>query len=469
MATSVSSLSSNFFPSAQNGFTTTTSGSVSSGAATVGLASVAGYSNGQIAVFVIDPTDATKKQTFTGVIDTSGVQVTSVVWTAGTNQSHALGATVVDYETATHWSMVAKGVLIAHEQTGIHKAGLVLPTPKITTSINDSGGNEVIVTPATASAVNEITVTNAATGVAPSISASGSDAAANLNLRGKGLAKTVTIGAGATPIFPYDYVVSGCVLSGDSYASTLNFSMTSGVVVINGNPVTVASFSAAAATASKDTYVDVLDNGDGTGLVVKTGGNIVNNNAASPALASNSIRIGIVVSGAGSIAAAASINQGEETKILPIASSIPYAVTDSLGNLICPRDPNRKVLGYRQILSTVSSATSGSMVDITGLSCPFISPGNRKVKATIFAQGMDSSHAAASTLSFAIREGSTTLADSLVQTPVTQYRVTANAMCLITPSAGLHTYLASLQQSGTGTFNVRASATEPAFVLVELA
>lgn len=121
MSTNVSSVVSHF-PDAENGFSTTTSGSVSSGAATVGLNSVAGYTNGQPAVFVIDPTDITKKQTFTGIIDTSGVQVTSVVWTAGTNTTHALGATVVDYATATHIAMISKGLQVQHKQTGAHSA-----------------------------------------------------------------------------------------------------------------------------------------------------------------------------------------------------------------------------------------------------------------------------------------------------------------------------------------------------------
>ena len=118
MSTSVANVVSHF-PSAENGFTTTTSGSVSSGATTVGLNSVAGYTNGEIAVFVIDPSDASKKQTFTGTIDTSGVQVTDVVWTAGTNQTHSAGATVVDYVTATHISMITKGLLAA----GLTQAG----------------------------------------------------------------------------------------------------------------------------------------------------------------------------------------------------------------------------------------------------------------------------------------------------------------------------------------------------------
>jgi len=134
MATSVTSVV-NHFPSAENGFTTTTSGSVSSGAVTVGLNSVAGYTNGEIAVFVIDPTDTSKKQTFTGIIDTGGIQVTSVVWTAGTNQNHALGATVVDYATATHISMMTKGILVHADQDGTLKAGAVDNTAVLADSI----------------------------------------------------------------------------------------------------------------------------------------------------------------------------------------------------------------------------------------------------------------------------------------------------------------------------------------------
>lgn len=121
MSTNVASVVSHF-PDAENGFTTTTSGSTASGAATVGLNSVAGYTNGQPAVFVIEPTSATAKQTFTGIIDTSGVQVTSVVWTAGTNQTHSAGVTVVDYATATHIAMISKGIQVEHNQSGTHGA-----------------------------------------------------------------------------------------------------------------------------------------------------------------------------------------------------------------------------------------------------------------------------------------------------------------------------------------------------------
>jgi hypothetical protein len=52
--------------------------------------------------------------------------------------------------------------------------------------IADANGNESIKITATGSAVNEITVVNAATGAAPAISASGGDTNVDLNLTGKG-------------------------------------------------------------------------------------------------------------------------------------------------------------------------------------------------------------------------------------------------------------------------------------------
>lgn len=121
MSTSVSSVAKHF-PSAENGFTTTLASTISSGATTVPLNSVAGYANGEVVVFIVDPSDAAKKQTFTGTVDTSGVQITGVVWTSGTNQTHTAGATVVDYVDAAHISMVSKGLLVEHDQDGTHGA-----------------------------------------------------------------------------------------------------------------------------------------------------------------------------------------------------------------------------------------------------------------------------------------------------------------------------------------------------------
>lgn len=61
-----------------------------------------------------------------------------------------------------------------------------ITTPNVTTAINDANGNEAIKLTPTGSAVNEITVINAATGNAPTISATGTDTNVNLNLVSKG-------------------------------------------------------------------------------------------------------------------------------------------------------------------------------------------------------------------------------------------------------------------------------------------
>lgn len=139
-----------YFPSAKEGFTTTLASSISSGATTVPLNSVTGYTNGDTIVLVVDPTDATKKQAFTGVVDTAGVQITGVVWTEGTNTAHSSGATVVDYATATHMAMTTKGILVHADQDGTLKAGAVdgttilanaiVTNAKLSTTAGEPGG-----------------------------------------------------------------------------------------------------------------------------------------------------------------------------------------------------------------------------------------------------------------------------------------------------------------------------------------
>lgn len=72
-----------------------------------------------------------------------------------------------------------------------------LTTPKVVTSINDTNGNQLINVTATASAVNEITLANAATGNAPTITASGDDTNISLSLNAKG---SGTVNVGSVPV-----------------------------------------------------------------------------------------------------------------------------------------------------------------------------------------------------------------------------------------------------------------------------
>lgn len=245
MATSVSGVTSHF-PEAENGFTTTTAGSVSSGAATVTLNSVAGYTNGKPVVLVIDPTDPAKKQTFTGIVDTSGVQITSVVWTAGTNQTHALGATVVDYATATHISMISKGIEVSHDQDGTLKAGAV--------------DNAAVVASGILTADRNVPSAN--------IETYRSEATSDFIVTGTG---TVAQSAGLVGTF-----------------SNITYYM-------SGVRYTASSIANKTYTASKDTYVDINTSGTVTYVEVANGA------TAGMTLTASSIRVAKVITNGSAI------------------------------------------------------------------------------------------------------------------------------------------------------------------------
>lgn len=258
----------------------------------------------------------------------------------------------------------------------------------------------------------------------------------------------------------FDFVASGCVWSGDAYASTRNASMTAGVVYVDGNRVVISAVSARSFTASKDTYVDV-----GTDGVLDY--TEVANNAASPALAANHMRIAIIVTGASNIANAGSVNQGQEDKVLPIASSIPYQVTDSLGNLICPRDPQRKIIGYRQITSSVTATT---IAQATGLSATILVPtGGRKVKITAIAPSVQNGATASNTISVwdGAVSGGTQLSASTAYVATATGAVNLTHSTIETLSAGLHTINIGLAAT-SNTATLVSGATAPSAVLVEL-
>jgi len=263
----------------------------------------------------------------------------------------------------------------------------------------------------------------------------------------------------------FDHVASGGVWSGDSYGSSLNASMTALVAYINGQRGTVSAVTARAFTASKDTYIDVL-NSSGTFSLVYTE---VANNAASPALAANSIRLGIIVSGA-NIASVAAVNQGQLDKVLPIASSIAYTTTDSLGNLICPRDPSRKVLGYRQIVASVNT-TNTSVTQATGLSCPVIIPTGRKAKITFFATQL-SSTAATGTNVAAIWSGTvgsgTRIAQQNDTITAANLATHINVTGAVTGTGSLVTYNAGYYHDSAGTHTITAGSDQAAYIMVEL-
>lgn len=277
---------------------------------------------------------------------------------------------------------------------------------------------------------------------------------------------SATANAASTAKSMYDYVESGCVWTADAAGSTRVASMTSGVVWIGGSRLTVAAVTSRTMAASKDVYVMLSDAGNGTATI--TYDETVSNNAASPALSAGYLRLAIIVVGASSIATAASINQGQEDRVLPIASSVPYAVTDSLGNLICNRSPYPSIIGYRQI---TTNATGTTIAQATGLSCPVIVPTGRKVKVSSFGTRFANSTTNA-TVSVSLWDGVVNSGTKINQYDHSSGTVASDGYgyyveATVTPTSTSKTYNVG-GVSTIGTWTITAASTTPAWIKVEL-
>lgn len=96
--------------------------------------------------------------------------------------------------------------------------------------IADNSGNEQIVFTTTASAVNEIGVTNAATGVAPQISARGGDTNVNLNLTSKGTGRVQANGVNIPTVSSTDTLISKSINGNDNTLSNIPTSALTGTI-----------------------------------------------------------------------------------------------------------------------------------------------------------------------------------------------------------------------------------------------
>lgn len=412
------------FKKLTNNFSTTLSSAiVGSSDSSMSLASTTNLPTDTGAVFVIDRINSSGSPTpgvreyVKGVV--SGSNVINLFRGLGgsTAQAHSSGAVVEQVVDQNTINDIIDGVLAQHNQDGTHSA-------------------------VTAASISATGVVNAST-------------AGNLQ---EGSVALQTMRADVQ----FDFVASGCVWTADAAGSTKAASMTSGVVYIGGKRVAVSAVTSRTFTASKDTYIDV----DNTGTITYTE---VTNNAASPALSANNLRLGIIITGASNIANSGSVNQGQETMVLPIASSIPYAVTDSLGNLICPRDPNRRILGYKQITSSFS-VTAGTAAQVTGLSCPVIVPTGRKVKITISAPNFATTSIAYRQISIwdgVVGAGTQLSNCALVEPTANGYAENLASEALTTPTTTSKTYnFGACRDAGTS--SIAAATALPAWIKVEL-
>lgn len=87
---------------------------------------------------------------------------------------------------STQGTQSIAGVKTFSDAGGLVATSAVLTTPRVVTGINDTNGNELLKVTATGSAVNEITLANAATGANPNISATGDDSNIGIDFTPKG-------------------------------------------------------------------------------------------------------------------------------------------------------------------------------------------------------------------------------------------------------------------------------------------
>lgn len=104
----------------------------------------------------------------------SGSTLTGLVLKAGTNNGYSIGAVVEAAPTAAWADDVTEGIMVGHTQLGHHK------------TLKDVNGNEILEFGETASAVNQLKATNAATGNQVELSATGDDANIGLKVTPKG-------------------------------------------------------------------------------------------------------------------------------------------------------------------------------------------------------------------------------------------------------------------------------------------
>lgn len=111
----------NFLPTASETFTDNLSGSIAAGATTVPVNSAVEYADGEVVVLTVDP-GTSNEATFVGVKDTGADQFIECIWTEGnTSVGHDAGATIIDYDSATHYNLLSKALQGIMNQDGTLK------------------------------------------------------------------------------------------------------------------------------------------------------------------------------------------------------------------------------------------------------------------------------------------------------------------------------------------------------------
>jgi hypothetical protein len=121
-------------------------------------------------------------------------------------------------------------------------------------------------------------------------------------------------------------------------------------------------------------------------------------------------------------------------------------------------------IGYAQATSNQGSITTA--VDLTGLTVTVTVGTSRYLKITGYLSSWSSTNANAYA-QLLVMESSTTLQSATGSTVTIGSGTMLCAVAVLTPSSGSHTYKLQLGSVTAGTLTMSASATAPAYILVE--
>lgn len=173
---------------------------------------------------------------FSGHIDSGHIEIDTIA-PGYVDDGSEIGDIVVIRPTTQWGDQVASILLVSHADDGTIKA----TSPKIITGINDTNGNELLKVTPTGSAVNELTLANAATGNSPTLAATGSDTNIGVKIQGKGTG-TVLLNGNSLP--SSSYTAGASSTTSGSYANLADAVSTAATVTIGASGLALVSISA---------------------------------------------------------------------------------------------------------------------------------------------------------------------------------------------------------------------------------
>ena len=154
-------------------------GSASNARTALGLGTMATQNSGAVAITGGTISGVTFTGSFSGLTLVESTTLATSAAAAGVNLSgNTLAADGTDANI---------DINVTPKGTGRTVVGALSATsPRVITGVNDTNGNELMKVTATASAVNELTLANAATGSGPTLSSTGDDTNIDINITPKG-------------------------------------------------------------------------------------------------------------------------------------------------------------------------------------------------------------------------------------------------------------------------------------------